>query len=850
MITNRQFWRSWALPQKTLFFISSFLLLAFCISLVVLSFMGNSLVLPWDVASELFQKPLATEAFVEKGLRFTNNELVYYVKEWFVPGVQVVNQWSAYILFGACLVGLSLSTAALSFLNSRWFLLAIVSISGFLLLSRLENVFQQSSKLPFLVSFFLSGGLLFAFNSFLKKVSLVWRFTSLLIVFCVIFGVGLFVQKVNEPIYAVAQYGLLFPVLVFAVFVFLIAHEGIALVVWASSNSSEKGKSSLNTYLILASFYLLNCLLIYLENTRSIDASGFVISPVWLFVFSAIAGIWGFKKKTEALEWFSFQQSGAWIYFGMAIISAAVLGYSFATGNDPLYELLLDYIAICHLAIGLIFFVHVLVNFIQLLRQGLNVDLVLYKPKFSRLLLAGVAGIFAVGFLLIQKNIYSYNQLNAALNNALGDYYFVAGDLTAAETFYKEGADFDYYNHKSNYALAGMARTVGDGVTASYYFKRAIQKNPSEQAFIALSQNLEGEDLYFESLFNLREGLKVFPESAYLASTMARTMEKANVRDSVYLYLNMANEQCFRCEVPKTNMLAFWIENALPAKLDSVKTGYEEMSYPGNVANQLAIARMTGKLMEPLPELYKGTSPSASEFAALYNQLSLPEEKTNFPDSVWASLAENTISVGLNNDILFLKAKQNYKNEEIVSAVKQLTYLAQDSTEAGLRNRRTLGLWYLEQGLYDRAIDNFKASGDESSADVLKENNFLSHLLTSRLQQADELRQYELSKDTYESLHKKAPFNEFLTADIAGYLEENGMVNEAYTMVFEALEFNDKSVLLWQKYVLLAVKNGVDDYAHKGLDKLETLMPDDEFSRFYASYEDAKKSFQQEINSF
>lgn len=843
MISNNRFWQSWPKPQKSLFFFIAFVFLVSSALMVYWQFKAYENVLHWNIASELLHKDIAVPAFVEKGLQFTQNEVVYYVKEWFIPSAQEISRFPAFFLLGLTILGVSLMSSSLSFEHTKWFLPAIIVVAGFLLSGRLEILFQQTSNLPFLIAFALMGGLLFAFNAFLKNAGLLLRIVSVLLIIVAILGFAVYQKKINDPLFAFTQYGLIFPVLIFALFVFTIAHEGIRIVVWAATGSTQRGKNSLSTYLILSSFYLLNCLLIYLENVKLIDQSSFIISPVWLFLFSAIAGVWGFRKQSEDLGWFSFRQTGAWLYFGMALVSTGVLGFAFATGNDPLFELLVDYISICHLIMGLAFFVHVLINFAQLFKGGLDVDKVLYKPKLSRLILAKVAGIAAIGFLLIQKNIYSYQQLKAGLSNALGDFYVVENELTAAETFYKESIENDIFNHKGNYALAQMAFQVGDRITASYYYKRAIQKSPTEYAYAALSQNLETEELYFESLFNLREGLQKFPKSSVLQSNIARTLEKASARDSVFLYLNQALKNCHDCEVQKTNLQAFWIENAQIAKLDSVSSELKGNS-TSNIANQLAIARMTGIGPEPLPEIYHGTAPNSGQFAALYNQLSLPGVTIDLPDSLWGALVENTVGAGLNNEILYLKANQDYKNQEVIAAVKQLSYLAQDSTETGMRNRRTLGLWFLNEGLYDHAIDNFRKSGDVSSVEILEANNFRSHLLDSRLQQADELSQLEINENTYQDIYKRAPFNEFLTADIAEYLTEKGKINEAYNLVFNALEFNNKSPLLWQKYVLLAVKNGVNDYAQDGLNQLEKLLPDDEFGKFYEQYEQARKDFE------
>jgi xanthine/uracil permease len=133
---------------------------------------------------------------------------------------------------------------------------------------------------------------------------------------------------------------------ILAVFIFLISHEIIAGLVWLVSKNSQKGKNSLPQFLIIALIFLANVLLVYLENTKRIEKSSFVISPIILFITSSLLGIWGFRLFLHQKDWFSFQKSGAWIYLGMATISMATVGFIFGTNNDPLIDLFEDFVGI------------------------------------------------------------------------------------------------------------------------------------------------------------------------------------------------------------------------------------------------------------------------------------------------------------------------------------------------------------------------------------------------------------------------------------------------------------------------------------------------------------------------
>ena len=434
------------------------------------------------------------------------------------------------------------------------------------------------------------------------------------------------------------------------------------------------------------------------------------------------------------------------------------------------------------------------------------------------------------------------------MNNAIGDYYLAEGDLTAAETYYKESVNFDFYNHKANYALAGMAKNVGDGVTAAYFYRQAIVKNPSEFAYVGLSQNLENEDLYFDALYTLREASAKFSESSVLATNSAHLFEKANARDSIYFYLDLANKICSGCGPEKVNLQAFWIENALATKLDSVSSELSQSAYSANLANQLAIGRMTGKEINQVIETPKNSALNTSQFASIYNQIILSNNIIFESDSAWDNLINDGANITLNEDLRYLKAIQNFENGSKISGIKQLTYLAQDSTETGLMYRRKLGMWYLQEGLFDKAVSYFKLAGDGASAEVLTDNNFESHLSLKQLQEAGEYLQLEINEDSYLNLYQKAPFNPYLLNDIADFLVGKGREAEAYQMVFDALEFNEKSITLWKKYVHLALKNGVPYYADNGILKLKELMKPADFETFLVEFKKEKASISAPYN--
>ncbi|MCD8540549.1 MAG: hypothetical protein LRY55_12880 [Leadbetterella sp.] len=115
---------------------------------------------------------------------------------------------------------------------------------------------------------------------------------------------------INEPFLSVPAFGLAGALVIAFTFIFLISHEILAVLYSLVSQNSEKGKNSLPQVLVVTAVFLVNAVLIYLENARRIDKSSFVIPPLLLYILSLIPGLWGFRKLSDQRGWFSFRGVG------------------------------------------------------------------------------------------------------------------------------------------------------------------------------------------------------------------------------------------------------------------------------------------------------------------------------------------------------------------------------------------------------------------------------------------------------------------------------------------------------------------------------------------------------------
>ncbi|RYF45890.1 MAG: hypothetical protein EOO39_50545, partial [Cytophagaceae bacterium] len=286
--------------------------------------------------------------------------------------------------------------------------------------------------------------------------------------------------------------------------------------------------------------YLLNLLLIWLRNTKTIEWDAFTISPFLVVGVSVILGIWGFRRLVEQRELLSFREAGAGLYIGVAALATLTMGYAFATANDPLIELFEDVIVYSHFGMGLAFVLYTVLNFWPIYQQHLPVHRVIFKARTVDLPLFRLAGLVAMVGMIGSANYFAVRQGYAATLSALGDAYLAEGQTDLAQTYYQESIGEEFQQHKANYALASIALTRNDQTNAALFFSKALLKQPSPQAFAGLSDTYRQTNLFFESIKTLQRGIQTFPNSGELRTNLGYLYGKTAIADSAYYYSQSA----------------------------------------------------------------------------------------------------------------------------------------------------------------------------------------------------------------------------------------------------------------------------------------------------------------------
>ena len=796
-----QFWNNFQKPTKFLYLFS---LVTLSISLIVLGlayFRGLENVIHWDVLSELGEVPIVLDQFKVVNETLSIPAKTFTVTEQFVASPMAVNRLGNYLFLGLFMLGFLIILSALSALRRFWYLIFMGSVILLIVTFNLGLVFNLADNYVNIGAIILYIGISYFFHAFRPDIDILKRFFTLFFI-TVIVGISIhYFSKVTTPFLLLSSYRTSGAMLLSIGFIFLISYEitnGFLII-----TTSTKGSKQLLNFLIISFIYLVNVLLVFLYNNKIIDWNMIYLSPFLLLIISTILGIWGFRQRRNlSVEVMDFEESGAFIYVGLGIITLATCGLAFATGNDPMVEVFEDAVTYSHLAMGIMFLVYVILNFSSLFRDGLEVHKVVFRPFRFPIWMFRIMALMMVGGLLLFIDFFPTKQFSAASYNALGDYYVIEKDYKFAEIEYKIALSYEPRNHKTNYALASLSITQGDNETAGVYFRKATAKNPSPYDYEGLSRSLSDGDQFFNAIFVLKEGVQKFPKSGELQNNLAYLYNKSKLPDSTLIYYEMAIKNAKKPEVPASNLLAFWANNLKDNGIEEVLSKMEDIKYNSFQANKLALKNVARKVSfagENWGGIFSPDSVlNASDFAWIYNHSLY--QKLNGKSLPLRRLAESEDNESLSEDLLFANALQDYyQGDKLIAFQNFQAWSLGDSTD--------------KKGKYYALLLNT----------LLKKEKTESVFIT------------DIKDPTGQGL-KRYPLNENVVAKAVEIFNKNKQPAKAYDAISKAIAWRKDSPKLYELYIEQALKIGMKDYATEGLAILQKLSLTD-YQRFLPTYQ-------------
>jgi Tfp pilus assembly protein PilF len=709
------FWGDWPKADKKVFW----LLAAAAIS--VLGFFwytysqDTSLAFTWDPFQRLEISQVTLRTFT---LGLTNIEVPadqFLLYETFSGSSFQSLPWVFY-LFLACLVtGLIVFITLLSTLKRFSFLMGMGLFILVVVSLRLESleIFGQATKIATVIALLLYGGTAFYFQSFRTHTTFNQRLIAFILLTTLLGVLSFTTSQVAHPFLHLAANGLIAGMVLTIIFIFMVAHEIVASFIFIVTKSAKPTKSARH-YFIISAIYFINLLITYLIKEGQLSWNIFTVNLFFLLTISSVLALWGVRNR-EPLYADSISSSSHAIYFFIAlfVVAFATLGFFFATGSSTMTEGFNDLIIYSHLGYGLIFIVYVIANFSPMLMANLPVYKILYKPSTMPFFTFRAGGLIATyAFLSFASNWGSYvSQAYAAYYNAYGDLYYMQADATTAEAYFKKSIFHRDQNHHAHYALATIYAAQLNPNKERMEYANACENNPSEMAFINLSEayGRNGNNLGTSTV--LGEGLKKFKASGVLQNAQALTFAKLGSRDSALFLFQQARNSSLTKDAAETNLLATSAQFKMKFPADSLLI-WLGSNQEGAKSNTLALANV-----QQLPIYIKFNLPSDTFFtvrqAALLNNYLINQRKkidTAFLSTVEA-LARKPANENFKEELLISTAQAHYEQGRIKKASELVREMAYSSGRGKYFN--LLGVWLLEQGNPATAAKYFKVANEK-----------------------------------------------------------------------------------------------------------------------------------------
>jgi len=707
------FWKNWSSPYKEIY---SFLFALLIISILTFAYyavLGPEGIIGWSYLVETKPVQIIMEKFAIGPFTLQTDADSKVFLQSFVGNFPETQMWSYYtflIITSACLILLFTIATTLS----RFWYLVATSLFVIVLVNfkfELLMLFGSDSKVGLIIALVLFLPVSFYFNSVRQNTTFLVRLLTFIAIGISFSLLIFFFAEVPVPFFHLATYGVINPLVISLIFILMIAHEIIAAFInLLTRSSATPGKNNLSHFLIITLIYLANLLLAYLKESNVIGWNLVYINLFILLGISTMLGIWSYSQRESQYSYlFQFRPLGAFFYIAMAICCFSTLAHFSITTNDPAIEVFRDFIIYGHLGYGLIFTIYIISNFIELLKNGVPVYRVLYKPQTMPYFTFRFAGIIAFAAFVLKSNwTVPFNQSLSAYYNSLGDLHRYVGDDLLSENYYEQGAVFGFNNHKSNYALATLAHSNKKATKAEEYYLAASKKNPTPQNFINLANIYSDQDKFFEAIFALQDGRTVFPENGEILNNLGVLYSQTNILDSAAIFFDESVSEGESTGTASANILSLLAINDLPVHPDSIIAEYEiekDLISKNNIKvlyNKLRLASENNFI--PQDSIL-----SFLEAATLYNQgiNHLFEDDSNDFNYLGA-LAEVSDNINFENELNFAFAVNLEKAKNVSNAFRKVTYLANSEISKSGYYFNLLGLWAMKYGAYNLAIEKFK----------------------------------------------------------------------------------------------------------------------------------------------
>ncbi len=671
--------------------------------------------LDWDLTSSAQVDGFVADTF-QKGLFNFELKGVRYTLEENFEGSDVIKSPFGNWTFLLSWIGIAYLLACLTYLKRFAFIISNGLLILFLVsldLGPLELFgLAANSKIPLGISIFLFVGPGYAFHAFFKETGYIWRLITFLLIIALP-GLVLYNQVPFLLPYLKANTVYGFSAVSF-LFVAFIAEEIIFLILYIVTQA--KGKGNERHFILVGIVYLGFVTLYFLKKAGIYANSLAFLNPYFLLPVSAAVALWTLKYKQDFLEGnLSVSLDIRHFLIGFGLTGFGFLSTSFIDGNDPGYESFHYLITYAHLGLGGLFFIYIIMNFVDALIGGHPVYRIVYRERNFPYATAKLVGFIAIAAFFFLASKEPMRLAQGARYNYLGDFERLLENDIIADRYYEQGSIFAFNNHYSNYQLGLKGLRTENLGEAAIRFDRASRRYPTPQAYVNASVYTKDNNLP-KAISFLRTSSLDFGENGEVNNNLANLLvTNGRPEEAAQLLANApgTGDWNMATEVNQWRLFA-------SSRLNSPKDfeGYVEANQPVK-ANMIAYVLAKGlERSVPFDTAELRTQMNLHNFVLLNNAAYLGTVRIN-PEMFQAAIS-STFNGELQEDLKFADLFNQYLTGDINGAYLKARSLELSISAFRLAELQNLiGMLLLEQGILDQALAYFQkaeASGLSSGA--------------------------------------------------------------------------------------------------------------------------------------
>lgn len=811
-------------------------------------FTGDELTLPWQVESTFKTRPILLEYFQINGK--PGGVVVDQIISWqkFRTGELIYLVWPDKLLFIAISVVLILGTLAITYLNRfSYFIFSGVIIFCFIQL-RLEELGVAD---PYLTYGLIGGFLLitYYFQAINKSVSVLVRLLSVLGLYGIFSFLINYLPNMDHPNLVVLSFGILGPLLWVALFIIFVSGDNIYSLFKLTTQGESKGKNGLIHFGIIGLIYVALVVLLFLEKNGDIRLNLYLIEPETLLIASMISGYFCFDQKIK-----TFNIDGDtivlknWLYPALCALTLSIVAYAKISANSSLGNSIEWLILISHLAFGAAYFIYALINFIPALLQNIQVWHIFFQGPRTPMLTIRLFCIIMVvgGFLYLENRPYRMAKSGQyTMLASLAEY--IDNDLLA-DQYHKQANFFEFYNYRSNYALAEKAKTEKEKREIQDRLVAILRGGENPKARVAYSNYFSERD----DLYRTLSSLMYSSEKEYndqVRNNLAMAHYEYQNYDSAYKYF--AESLGGGAFVSESNLAALNYDLAAQVNFDTT-INYE---YQDNIhlkLNRQALANAQGQSLPFSIQLRPDTLLTREQLFYLYNA-SLSRNRADYADLERAIdyYRSSLRNAQYNTFLLTAQSFLYYNSGQVNKAFRSLESVITSNLAAAGFPYYVKAVWAFDQGQADLAIESInnarKRGNDEAPLLSFMEElkSVANYNRTADISESLTLlrnKRSEISEEEYlEGLRQIAETNAFDVTTTMQAIQEAMEVglssSEKYEILRAGLEVNDQSPELWKAYILACAENNFRTFGETAFEKLTALTDSAEVAGVRADFQ-------------